>query len=335
MRSRLVLVTLMMVFFCNCKEDIKKTEDTKFDAIETIDKKEEKVLYKSKKDTIMDYSGTTQHIHAVKTQYYRWYQLYEREITPRRIENQMDILSDEVEITSVAGTLKGKAGYPERLNVYKGWKNAHHVQFANVKSYKDGTLRVDVEIIYQNIKPTGEKNQVRIAYDIYTNPYKSSALPKLNVVNLRPVEQLEVSEFKDAYPTNRVLALMHYWLFNIEKMDGNLEPFKAILADEFELKFSKKSIITNFEDFKVWVKNAGLETSQTNHFPENIVISELSENEYKLEVEFVWRGRNSKGAAMKAHTLHTWLIEDNIEEPFARIKNINVAYKEPFSVIEE
>lgn len=337
-----VLISFCVIFCVwSCKQDnkteeiVNKKTTTEQEEKKSSEKEEGHIVYQSKKDSIMDYSTTTSHVHAAKTQYYRWYQVYERDFLPSRIKNQMDILSDDVEITTAAGTLKGKATYPDRLKAYEGWKNAHHVQFANVQSYPDGTLRINAEIIFQNIKPEGEKSQVKIAYDVYTSPLTSSELPTLNAVNIKPVEVLEVTDFKDAYPTNRVLSLMHYWLFNVEKRDGNSEPFKALLTEEFELNFSQNRKIKNLEEFDAWLKGASSQVTETNHFPENIVITQLSENRYKLEVDFIWRGKTIKGVSMKAHTQHTWLIEDNIEEPFARIKQMNVKYKEPFTAIEE
>lgn len=333
MRSTIIILAIAL--FWSCKEKENKQEDVISDDLETIDNTESKIIFKSKKDSVMDYNTTTRHVHAAKTQYYRWYQLYEGEITPRRIENQMDILADDVQITSVAGTLSGKLGYPERVQAYKGWQNAHHVQRVDVKSYPDKTLKIDAEIIYQNIRTNGNKNQVRIAYEVYTTAYDSKELPQLSVVNIKPVEELEVTDFKDAYSTNRVLALMHYWLFNVEKMDGNSEPFKKVLAENFQLNFSQNRQIKNLEEFNTWLKGVSSQASATNHFPENITISELSNNNYKLEVDFIWRGKTADGIAMKAHTQHTWLIEDDINEPFARIKQMDVAYKMPFTPIED
>jgi hypothetical protein len=46
---------------------------------------------------------TTRKSHLAKTQFYRWYQLYEGELSDARIANQMDILADDIRIESSAG----------------------------------------------------------------------------------------------------------------------------------------------------------------------------------------------------------------------------------------
>jgi hypothetical protein len=56
----------------------------------------------------------TQNNQAALAQYYRWYQLYERDMFyPKRPANQLEILDEDVIIKSAAGKMKGRAGYLE------------------------------------------------------------------------------------------------------------------------------------------------------------------------------------------------------------------------------
>lgn len=325
---------IVLLGFTQCKNAAEEQND-----VENSKEKKENVVETNKEIEVIDfkamkYQGTTRNIHAIKTQYYRWYQLYERDFTPSRIQNQLSILSDDVVITTAAGAHKGKEGYPDLLKVYKGWKNAHHVQSSEVMAYPDGTLRLKAKIIYQNRTPEGKKSEVNIAYDIYALQ-ENGELPKLNSITITPVKQLEVTEFQDSYPTNRVLALMHYWLYNVEAMDGNSEPFKALLANDFKLHFSEGNTITNLEQFDAWIKGAASQVNGTNHFPENAIIKKIGDDLYELQVDFIWRGTTKDGVNLKAHTFHTWIVEDDINEPFARIKEMKVAYKVPFSPLEQ
>jgi hypothetical protein len=83
-----------------------------------------------------------QNNHLALTQYHRWYQVYEQPFTKASIENQLDILADDVEISSHAGTMKGKEGLPDRLKMYEGWQNAHHVQNTTVELLDKDTLKI-------------------------------------------------------------------------------------------------------------------------------------------------------------------------------------------------
>ncbi|MEC4115200.1 hypothetical protein [Myroides pelagicus] len=76
--------------------------------------------------------NNSKNTHLALTQYYRWYQVYEIPFTKSTIENQLDILSDQVEISSQAGTTKGKDTLADRLQLFEGWKNAHHVKSTKI-----------------------------------------------------------------------------------------------------------------------------------------------------------------------------------------------------------
>ncbi|MCX8491679.1 MAG: hypothetical protein ORN54_11485 [Cyclobacteriaceae bacterium] len=86
--------------------------------------------------------------HIALTQYYRWYQVYEVPFTKARIDNQLDILTGDVEISSQAGTTKGKDGLADRLKLFEGWENAHHVQSAKVESLDNDSLTLEADILY-------------------------------------------------------------------------------------------------------------------------------------------------------------------------------------------
>jgi hypothetical protein len=103
--------------------------------------------------------------HSVKIQFYRWFQLYEREITDERIENQLSILSDDIEITSSAGTMKGKELYPERLRAYKGWKNSHRIHSIDVTKNKESKYLIEAKVSYKNIMPDGKELNYQLRYN--------------------------------------------------------------------------------------------------------------------------------------------------------------------------
>src|SRR5688572_1020563 len=53
----------------------------------------------------------SQQRHAALAQYYRWYQLYERPITPARIELQLEILRPDIYLESMLGKGEGHERY--------------------------------------------------------------------------------------------------------------------------------------------------------------------------------------------------------------------------------
>ncbi|WP_010522027.1 hypothetical protein [Aquimarina agarivorans] len=286
------------------------------------------------KTTAVDYTIATKPIHAFKTQLYRWYSFYERDINDKRIANQLKILSDSVVINSMGNTATSKAEYKSIAAKYKGTKNSHKLISTKINQTKPA-INANSQIVFQTIRPDGSNAQMRIGYSFETSQYNGNTLPLLQKIEINPLEQLSFNSFSDTYAVNRLSALMHFWLFNIEQMDGNATPFKQLLADQFELHFSKETIVTNLEQFEKWVKYAAKAVSDTNHFPENFEVTKLEDNLYELNVDFVWRGKSPDNTKLKAVTHHKWTVEDDINEPFAKIRKMEVSYKVPFSPLDE
>ena len=274
---------------------------------------------------------TTKDQHLAKVQLYRWYQLYEREMTTERVNNQLDILTDDIYMKTSAGEMNGKQNYPERLTVYKGWQNAHHVESVKVSSLVKDVLMLEADIRYQNIQPNGEKKSYAIQY--HTKLTKSKELlPKFSSIEIAPTGETNET-FKDAYPENRTKSLMYYWLASMESLDGNVAHFVEMLADDFTLNFSTSSEIKSIKDLETWLNGAPLQLKESSHYPENFSIKTIMENEYEVTVEFDWKGITKDNKQVKARTKHIWYVVNNPNERFARILKADVSQIKPLEII--
>jgi hypothetical protein len=270
--------------------------------------------------------------HLAKAQLYRWYQLYEREMNEKRIENQMQILADDVVIKSAAGEMRGKENYPARLSVYEGWQNAHHVQTVEVAETKNGLLNMEADIRYQNIQPDGQKKTYTIHYSTLLTK-SSEILPLFSSIEIKPTGETK-DEFEDAYPVNRIKSLMHYWLALMENLDGDFLPFKELLTDNFLLNFSTASEINSIEKLHARLNGTPKSLLQSSHCPEKFSVKKIMENEYEMTVEFDWKGVGKDGNKMTARTRHVWYIIDNLNDRFAKIKRADVTQIEALKVKE-
>ncbi|WP_055447438.1 alpha/beta fold hydrolase [Lacinutrix mariniflava] len=274
---------------------------------------------------------TTREQHLAKVQLHRWYQLYEREMNEKRINNQLDILDDAIYMKSAAGEMKGKANYPERLTAYKGWQNAHHVEHVNVTTIEDG-LKLEADIRYQNIRPDGEKKSYTIHYNtklINGEDY----LPKFSSIEITPTGETN-DNFEDAYGTNRVKSLMYYWIASMENLDGDVSPFKEVLADGFVLNFSTQSRMTSIKELETWLKGTPIQLSNSEHYPKHFEVKQIIENEFEMKVEFYWKGQSKDGKKLEATTQHTWYVLDNPNDRFAKILKVDVVQTVPLKVLE-
>lgn len=272
--------------------------------------------------------------HAVLVQYYRWYQVYEIPFTAQRIANQKDILSEDVEIRSQAGTTKGKDGLEERLRVYTGWLNAHHVQQTAVQLLPDGTLSLEADIIYQNIRPDDSRYSYTIHYSTVLQ-LRENDLPVFTRLELTPTGVVDEFRFETAYAENRCKSFMHYWLYLIETSGQQTEPFRELLAPGFSLRRSSGDLMDQWEQFDAWLKMIAGQIRTSSHTCRNFNVAEKEDGTFHVTVDFDWAGINANNENMTAETHHEWILENNPDERFARMKSMQVTEIQPFRVVEE
>lgn len=276
---------------------------------------------------------TTRDQHLAKAQLYRWYQLYERPMNDERINNQLEMLDENIMMINSSGEFKGTNGYLERLKVYNGWLNAHHINSIAVTLLDDNSIGLEADLHYQNIKPNGEKQSYALHYNDIRLEKVVDSLPKFTRVEIVPVGATD-EEFEDAYPTNRTKSLMYFWLANMESLDGNVELFKELLADDFTLNFSTSSRIISIQEFKTWLNGTPMQLKESSHYPEKFTVKTIMENEYEVTVEFDWKGITKENKQVKAKTKHIWYVIDDLNERFARILKADVSQIEPFMIVE-
>jgi hypothetical protein len=281
----------------------------------------------------MDKFQVIKNNHLALTQYHRWYQVYEVPFTKARINNQMDILATDVEITTSAGTSKGSAELPERLKVYEGWQNSHHVQNTQVALLDDHTLKLEADILYQNIRPDNSRYSYTIHYQI-TLELRNNELPVFKTVTIQPTGTIENPQFESAYANNRAKSFMHYWLYLMETVAFNRIKFKELLAENFELNMSTTSKIESLEKFNEWAVTIPQQILESGHYPKKFSTQENNDSTISVSVNFDWEGISIDNKPMVDETHHEWVLENNLDERFARMKKMTVTQIRPFAVVE-
>ncbi|KAA1245578.1 nuclear transport factor 2 family protein [Aquimarina sp. RZ0] len=270
--------------------------------------------------------------HLAKAQIYRWYQLYERELSDVRIDNTLDMLTDDIVVKSAAGEARGKDEYKERLSAFEGWKNAHHVDNIEVQLGDEGTILLETDIRYQNIRPNGDK----FSYSLHYNTKlieDGHNLPDFTSIEIQPTGETNET-FVDAYPENRTKSLMHYWLANMERLDGNVTPFKELLAPGFELNFSTSTALTSIDELETWLNGVPTQLKESSHIPKDFSVKTIVENEYEVTVFFDWQGVTKEGTRLKATTKHIWYVVDDVNDRFAKILKADVTQIIPIEEVE-
>jgi len=275
----------------------------------------------------------TYYLQASLTQLHRWYQYYEH--PQASIKNQLDILSDDVIVSSSLGTARGHAQYAKAVQAIPNhWKNAHFVKQSSIHVTSNSNVKMQATITYLNHgrSASNDISQASIDYDMHLQP-NASLLPKFTNINITPTQGKNLDTFVDAYAENRLKSLMYYWLAIVEHPDRQSEPAHEILDSNFSLNFSSGTI-SDLDALREWFAGPASSVVFTSHTPENFSYQKLSENNYVLSVDFDWNGTLPNTKSMTARTKHTWQVVDNPLNRFAKIKSMDVEILKPFTVAE-
>ncbi len=267
--------------------------------------------------------------HAALAQYYRWYQFYER--AEGGVSNAIDILAEDVVVTSGLGTARGHDEYAARVSQLPDtWNNAHHVQSVAIEHGDEGAMTLNAQITYQNrgMLPDGAVRQADLRYTVEMVPGET-VLPLLSNVLIEQDAETEAEDFKDAYATNRMRSLVHYWLALIEDPSRNAGPVREILADDFSLNFSSGAI-TDFDGVAAWLAGPGSQVVASTHLISNFQAEETASNTYSVTMDFDWSGILPNETVLVAKTQHSWVVTNDPTERFARIQSVDVEVLEAF-----
>lgn len=276
---------------------------------------------------------STKKEHAIKTQLYRWYNGYERYFTASRIANQLELLVEDAVITTPSRSIAGKANYAPILNEYKKMKISHSIEKMDIHFKEGGAIEVEVGIVYHGIQSDGTDNCLGFTYENALQEIPNE-LPVFTAVNLKVGGFFKSPEFQDSYPRLRSLALMHYYLFLIEKLADNVAEFQEILTDDFQLNLSQEVVLNSMNDLDNWLKSVSTKLVVTSHYPKNIEVKNINRDTYELKVDFDWEGWTKSNQKMIAETRHTWVITDKKNDRFAKIQSIEVEQLTPFAIVD-
>lgn len=260
--------------------------------------------------------------HLALTQYYRWFQVFERDLNDARIKNHFDILSDSIILTMADGSSQGKEHMLGFMNYVSSWQNAHHIKETWVKANTDGSTSLEADILYQNILPDGKQNAYKIHYTTRLQEIKSE-LPIFTDIKLIVTETIENPVFEDAYIENRSKSFLHYWLYLMGDLNGNEAKFKELLAPEFSFDLLReesarqeqmKAILHSFKNFQFTLN---------------------SDQTISVSVDIERKGININDEKLSGEVHHEWILENDPDDRFARMKVMKTTHTKPFQVVQD
>ena len=258
--------------------------------------------------------------HIAKSQFYRWLNFYEEELSEIRIKYHMQMIAKNIVVKSATGTNVGKEEYLSSIN--KNRKTTYKVRRIKIGSINSNEISLEADVDYMGIKPNGENEFFQIQYFIKLKKGKR-LLPLITEIEIDSTELLQKS-IEIAYSTNRIKSLLYYWFALMESLEGKINPFNDLLAEHFILNYGTSSRITTLGQLENWIIDMKELLSWSNHHPEILGIKRISKNEFQLSMELKWEGLSKNGRQLKARTKNTWFIMDNSSYKFPKILRMNV-----------
>lgn len=284
-------------------------------------------------DSKVDFSNYHKE-NKVLAQYYRWFLTFERSYNDQRLANHMQLMTDDLDLNAVGGQINGKQHLLDFMDYIKDWQNSHQVKNAKVSIGSNDTLLLLADILYQNILPDSSRTNHNFRYSAKLLDPKDG-LPLFSKITVTEDTTYQIKQpYKDLYWENRSKAFIYYWIHLMDHLNGNESKFDELLAENFDLEFIDTSI-NNSADFKAWITETKSQIASSLHIPKNIDAWLDKDNAIRVSFDVDWHGLTIDGDKLFAQIHHDWILESELDEPYARLKEIKIDQTIPIRKVQE
>jgi hypothetical protein len=89
-----------------------------------------------------------------------------------------------------------------------------------------------------------------------------------------------------------------------------------------------------WDGFSEWAASVPKQIKESGHYPKNFSAKENADGNINVIVDFDWEGISVDDKPMIAETHHEWVLENNPDERFAKMKRMDVVQTKPFQLVE-
>ncbi len=264
--------------------------------------------------------------HLAMAQATRWFQVHERG-QPWTARHQ-EILAPDFRFESGASESGDREAYLQRLLLQpRGWRHAHHILAAAVRSPGDGTaLHLHMDVVQQNLgrDPNGALLNTRLRYDAVLKQAGPAGLPQLARLRVAPatlpVPSVHARSFIDTYARHRLESLAHRF-FSLADTDRLASPAAAELLARTPRAGDPDAAILHRAALEQWLGSFGQEPLRGRHGVERLDYRHLGDQEYYviLTLRRVPRGPHPRSWDSALPMRQEWIVRDEPAERFARI----------------
>jgi hypothetical protein len=253
--------------------------------------------------------------YAAFAQVYRWTQVYETDLTPKRVQNVLDALTDDFVLNNVDGKWRGKEKYIERLGLLKRWEMANHIQKLKYNKVAGGCV-VEVLSLYQIRLPDESLHNYEVKFLIGMRRV-GDELPLIHEITVQPTLLDDRTPFKRSYHINRGLAFFYKWLYIMELYGNNSYYTGSLFTGDHTVEFGDPKVPKTARHIADWMllhyASLGAPVFNSKQFR----IEPDSNDCLVVQADLANRARSL--------TLHyTWDLAKEPDEAFPRIRRMRM-----------
>jgi len=176
--------------------------------------------------------------------------------------------------------------------------------------------------------PTNHANNIKVSDISYVG--SDPLLPR--IVQLKLVSNTKnkaLTNLAASAVPHRLLSLKHRWHALGESPIKTAPPYQQIITNNFVMDWGTGSV-RSYTELADWLANSASSMATARHDIAKFEWSEKATSQFQAIFEFDWYGISQSGKAMQAKSRHTWQIEDDNDEPYARIDHMDVEFLVPF-----
>ena len=266
----------------------------------------------------------------IKSALYKWFQLFERPITTERIQLQMDLLANDVSIITSLGSIKGKSNFPNQMSIFNNWTLANHI--AEIDIYPVGVRMYSAltKSDYHVIHPDGNVKNYTVQFeaDLKLNDDLNCEFHRIVIKSVANAND----KFKDNYALHRASDVVCYCMGMIEKNVIDSSLFENCFESDFEIQPLKNTSINSLSSILVWIEELNKTWANLSLNPVNISVHTSPDDEIEVKFDLLMEGVDMNGKSVSSLSKNQWLLSNDINEAFARVKLIRVEKLEPIFI---
>jgi hypothetical protein len=270
-------------------------------------------------------------LNFVKSVVYQWTHFFERPRNEKRIALFEDLLDEDIIFINSLLSVSGIENFKHFTNELEGLKISHFIEEIDSYPCGVGMYTVDANLRSQSTDKNGDTQEFLINFngDVkIENDFKIKFL-RLKVKDSDPKPVLKL---QDNFIMNRACSVVHHCMGLVERNISTEKILDPIFTEGFAVNALYFGTIQSKAGIIEWINGIHKKIQNVSLTPVNIKANEINGNQIEVNFDLLIEGEIEEGERVESLSKNTWILEDNLDEIFSRVKMISVEKLDPIFI---